>query len=315
MIIKGYRVEPLLRKTGREILDDNILGLGAQTAYYFFFSLFPLLLFSAPLIGLVAEFDTVVATLARAVPPAAFEIIRGALEDVFTSESAPGLMSAGLLLAAWAGSNIFSSLIDALNRAYDVEESRPWWKKKLISLAAVAVAGFTILLATVTMLGGEDIVHWVGDRLGLDQAARAAWIVLQVVLSVAFLVALAWGIYQFLPNCKQNWRHTLVGALVATVFWILVTLAFRAYVQNFGSYNKTYGTIGGVIALLTWMYLSMLVVLSAGELTAELNHGTGAVDPRRGATYLGRVATAGGPVRPSTERVERVQPLAARGPE
>ena len=315
MIIQGYRVGPLLRKTAREILDDNVTGLAAETAYYFFFSLFPLLLFAAPLVGLVTDFDAVVGALARAVPRDAFQIIRDVLQDVFKGRGDPGLVSAGLLLTAWSGSNIFSALMDALNRAYSVRETRPWWRKKLVSVAAVFAVGGIMVLASVTMLAGEDIVNWVGDHVGLGTTGRMLWIVVQTTLAIGFLVVAAWGLYQLLPNCSQNWRHTLTGAVAATVLWIAATLAFRAYVQNFGSYNKTYGTIGGVIALLTWMYLSMFVLIAGGELVAELSHGTGAVDPRRGATYLGRVSTASGPVRPSTERVERVQPLAARGPE
>jgi membrane protein len=122
-------------------------------------------------------------------------------------------------------------------------------------------------------------------------------------------------LYFFLPNVRQRASHVIVASLVATLLWIIVTLLFRAYVQNFGSYNKTYGTIGGVIALLTWMYLSMLVLLSGGELASELHCGTARVEPERGATYAGRIGTDGSPGRPSTERVERVEPLAARGSE
>ncbi len=131
------------------------------------------------------------------------------------------------------------------------------------------------------------------------------------LFALAALVGIAWAIYYFLPNIKQNRKQVLAGAVVATVLWIVATLAFRFYVQNFGSYNKTYGAIASVIVLLTWMYLSMLVLLTGGELNSEIHAGTGALKPRRGATLFGdRVATSAG--RPSTEQVER---LVARGPE
>jgi membrane protein len=97
------------------------------------------------------------------------------------------------------------------------------------------------------------------------------------------------------------------------VLWVLVTLLFRAYVANFGSYNKTYGAIGGVIVLLTWMYLTMLAILTGGELNAELHHGTASIEPRKGAVYVGRVVTARDPGRPSNERIERVAPMEAGG--
>ena len=319
MTIGGYRVGPLLKKTGREILDDNVLGLAAQTAYYFFFSLFPLLLFVAPLLSLVGDKRKMVgwlmAQIGTAVPPEAMTLVSGVVKDVVLSDSAPGVMSVGALLAAWSGSNIFGALMGALNRAYDVRETRPWIKQQVIRLASLLVAGLVVLLATTIMLGGDKIVDWIGHALGLSGGVTAAWKILQFPLAFAILVGAAWMMYYFLPNVKQRAKHVLVASIVAALLWVVGTLLFRLYVQNFGSYNKTYGAIGGVIALLTWMYLSMLILLSAGELASELHCGTARVEPERGATYAGRIGSDGSPGRASTERIERVEPLAARGSE
>ena len=312
MIIKGYRVGPLVRATGKEVLDDNIMGLAAQTAYYFFFSLFPLILFAAPLLGLIGDKQEMIAgvmrQLAGALPGDALDLVRGVVEEVVLAEGAPGLISIGAILAAWAGSNIFNGLIDALNRAYDVEESRVWWKKRLLALASVIAAGLVMLTATAIMLGGAAIVDWLGGKLGLGDSAVTVWTVLQYPVALALLIGTAWMIYYFLPNIRQDKTQVLVGAIVATVLWIVVTLLFRAYVVNFGSYSKTYGTVGGVIALLTWMYLSMLVLLIGGELNAEIHHGTGALEPRAGAVYVGQVLSGSTSRAPSTDRVERVEP-------
>lgn len=319
MTIGGYRVGPLLKKTGREILDDNVLGLAAQTAYYFFFSLFPLLLFVAPLLSLVGDKRKMVqwlmAQIAAAVPPEAMTLVSGVVKDVVLSDSAPGVMSVGALLAAWSGSNIFGALMGALNRAYDVRETRPWIKQQLIRLGSLLVAGLVLLLATTIMLGGDKIVDWIGNAIGLSSGVTAAWKILQFPLAFAILVGAAWMMYYFLPNVKQHMKQVLVAAVIAAVLWVVGTLVFRLYVQNFGSYNKTYGAIGGVIALLTWMYLSMLILLSSGELASELHCGTARIEPERGATYAGRIGSDGSPGRPSTERIERVEPLAARGSE
>ena len=316
MIFKGYRVGPLLKATGKEILDDGILGLSAQTAYYFFFSLFPLFLFMAPLLGLFGDkqerFNWLMANLASAVPGESIKLMEGVVKDVVFSESAPGMMSIGALLALWSGSNIFGSLMDALNRAYDIKETRPFWKKKLISIAAALFSGVIILSATIVMVGGEDLARAIGTRMGLGESGVKLWTVLQFPIAFAFLVATAWCTFYFLPNLRQDRMQVLVGAIITTLVWLLVTLLFRAYVQNFGSYNKTYGTLGGVIALLTWMYLSMLVILSGGELLAEIQAGTGALNTRRGATLAGRISN-GTVGRASTDRVERVSPMAAKG--
>jgi membrane protein len=312
VIIKGRRVGPLLQKTGREILDDNILGLSAQTAYYFFFSLFPLFLFAAPLIGFIGERQEImawlIAKLRQVVPGEAVDLVDNVVRDVL-SPSAAGVISIGLLFAAWAGSNVFSALIDALNRAYDVEEGRPWWKKRLIALASVVVAAVLFAVTTTIMLGGPEIAQWVERATPMGEAGQAAWNVVQYPLAFVLLIGMLWLIYYFLPNQRQDKSQILVGAVAAAVLWVLVTLLFRAYVANFGSYNKTYGAIGGVVVLLTWMYLTMLAILTGGELNAELHHGTASVEPRKGAVYAGRVVTARDPSRPSNERVERVRPV------
>jgi membrane protein len=313
MEIRGYRVKPLLKKTGQEILDDNVLGLAAQTAYYFFFSLFPLLLFTTPLIGVFGDpqsiMDWVTRQADQVVPPDALGLVRGVVDDVVLSENAPGLISIGLVLAAWTGSNVFNNLIFALNRAYDVEESRPWWKQRLVALAAVVASGFFLLIAATIMLAGPEIIDAIISMMPGLERTRTVWLVVQYPIAFLLLVGMMWLIYYFLPNLRQSKTQVLVGALIASTLWVLVTLAFRAYVVNFASYNKTYGTIGAVIILLTWMYLTMLVILAGGELNSELHHGTGATRPRRNAVYEGRVVTTRDPGRVSTDRVERVEPL------
>ena len=317
MVIKGYRVGPLLKNTGKEVLEDNVLGLAAQTAYYFFFSLFPMLLFTTPVIGLLGDPQGTIAWVtdqaAQVIPPDALGLVRGVVDDVVFSENAPGLISIGLLLAAWTGSNVFNNMIYALNRAYDIDESRPFWKKRLIALAALVVAGLSLFIASTIMLAGPEIIDWIVSLVPGLEGTRTLWLIVQYPLAFGILVGMLWMIYYFLPNLRQSKSQVLVGAVVATLLWITVTLAFRAYVVNFGSYNKTYGTIGAVIILLTWMYLTMLVILVGGELNAELHHGTGAVKPRTNAVYAGRVVTSGDPGKASTDRIERVQPLGSGG--
>ena len=305
MQIKGFQVTPLLRSTGREILEDGVPTLAAQTAYYFFFSLFPLLLFVTPLIGLVAEeravLDFVHRHLATTVGPEAFIPIRAAIESVVFSEGAPGLMSTGALLAAWSGSNIFGAIMSALNKAYDVEETRPWWKQQLIRLGMFIIAMVIVLGATIVLLGGEDIARWVGAQAGIAESATRAWNLVQFPLALLFVTLLAFLVFHFLPNVRQDWRPALVAAVVTTVLWVAATLLFRIYVQNFASFNRTYGTIGGVIALLTWMYYTMFVLLCGGELASELAHGTASVRQRKGVIFHGRVVSSPAPMASSRD--------------
>jgi membrane protein len=313
MTLMGYKLGPLAKKTGREVLEDNVLSLAAANAYNFFFSLFPIFLFLAPLIGLIGDehevFNELLRQLRRMVPAEAFALVEGVVRDVVFAPGAPGLVSVGALLALWSGANIFSSLMDALNAAYDVEkDDRPYWKKKLIAIACLLGIGGLFVLATAIMLAGGDVVDALSDRLGIGTTGRLVWAGVQYAAAFAILVATAWAVYYYLPCVRQSKKHALAGAIVATLLWVVVTMGFRLYVQNFGSYNKTYGTIGGVIVLLTWMYLSMVVLLTGGELASELQKGTGAVRTRAGRLYDGRISNGHPTESTSVERVERIVP-------
>jgi membrane protein len=297
MILGGYNVGPLLKKTVKEIGADRLTSLAASAAYNFFFSLFPLLLFLAPLFALVGDKTKMVAfimgQLTSVLPPAQLQSIRPVLDDIVFAKSAPTLLSIGLLLAAWSGSNVFGTLSGALNQAYDVEETRSWIRQQVIRLATFALMAIIVIATTVIFLGGEDIANRVGTALHLGPVFVTVWKVLQFPLAIAGLFALAFVIIYALPNLHQSKSHVVDGATTTTVLWIAATLLFRLYVQHFPP-NPAYGLIGGVIILLTWMYYTMFVVLLGGELASELHHGTGAVEPRKGTIYFGRVVVEKG---------------------
>ena len=304
MVILGYRVPVLARKTLSESLEDNVLGLAAQTAYNFFFSLFPLFLFLAPMLALFGDKQQIVSDLlsrmAGFLPADALSLVSKVITDVAFTESAPGLISAGALLAAWSGSNIFTTFTHALNKAYEVNEERPWWKRRLLALGVML--GWTVIIIVVTaiLLAGDDITEYARTNMGLSAAADI-WAIVQFPVALALLVAFLFIMYALLPNVKQDKRHVLVGSIVAALLFIIATLLFRLYVQNFGAYNKTYGTIGAVIMLLTWMYVVSVVILVGGELNSELHHGTGSTASLKGSVYAGRIATGEQPSHASSK--------------
>jgi membrane protein len=275
MVIGGIRVGALLKKVWRSMVATDVLGLSAETAYYFFFSLFPLILFSAPLLSLLGDkrdtVDSIMAKLAPAVPADAYRLIASVVNDVVFAKGAPGVMSIGALLTLWAGSNVFSALTDTLNRAFAVTETRPWWRKTLIAFGFVIGAAIVGLVATVVLLDGENVVHFTAGLVGFGGTSKTVWTIVQFPVAITFVILLTWAIYYVLPDLRMTWGEALLGALVATTLWLLVTLAFRLYVQHFGSYSRMYGTIGAVIVLLVWMYLTMLSVLTAGVVAAEVH--------------------------------------------
>lgn len=295
MVIGGYRITELLKRTVSESLEDRVPMLAASAAYYFFFSLFPLMLFLAPLLSFVGEkerlINGIMERLAPLVPGDARLVIEGALRDVVFVEGAPALMSVGALLAAFAASNVISMLTMSLNVAYDVTEPRPFWKRRLLALIFVILGGIALALAAPVMIAGEQLVATIGASLGLQQQAANIISWLQYPVTFAVLVAVLWLVYYVLPATKQNAKLVLVGAVVAATLWVIVTLGFRYYVSNFAAYNRTYGAIGGIIILLMWMWLTMLVLLAVGELNSELHRGTGPVRSRRPILPDGRIPT------------------------
>ena len=297
MVIKGFHIGHLLKAVGKAIWADNILTIAAAVAYNFFFSIFPLLLFAAPLLALVGNkqqlFNWILQQMAGSVPPAAYTMLAGVARDVVFAPNAPGLVSIGAVLTLYSASNIFGSLMGALNIAYHVKnDRRPWWKQRLIQLAMVFVAGGLMTLAAVVMIAGPNIVDTVARVTHLGGLTKWGWMILQYPLAATFLVSAFWLMYYILPDFPQHKRQILVGAVIAAALWVIATTLFRLYVINFTTFNKAYGTVGAVLLLLSWMYYSMVVVLAGGELNAELAKGTGEVAPEPKTEYDKQVAAA-----------------------
>jgi membrane protein len=304
MVLLGYRVNELAKKTVSETNEDNVLGISAQVAYNFFFSLFPLFLFVAPMLSLLGDKRQIVsdllARLSTVLPPAAYALVSGVINDVVFAKNAPGLISIGALFAAWSGSNIFTAFEDALNTAYDVKDERPWWKKRLLALGVLIGWGIIMTLVTAILLAGDNIVSYAQTQLGMGSATLEVWSVIQFPLAIIFLIAFLYLMYWLLPYVKMDKRQILVGSIVAGLLFTLLTLLFRLYVQHFPP-NATYGTVGAVMVLLSWMYFVSVVILVGGELNSELHHGTGSVASRKGSVYAGRIATGEQPAQASSK--------------
>ena len=250
----------------KEAMHDRITAEAARAAYYLFLSLFPLILALFALTGILGgdeAFEWIMGRLERALPGEAARYLTQAVGEV-TGESRPGILSFSILFTLWSASNIFAILADGLNRMYDIEEGRPWWKRRLIALASMIVGTVLLVGGSVALLAGPGLVSF----LGLDAALE----VLRLPLALVMLTLLMWLIYFALPDrdMRDSARPTLIGAVVGTGLWLLATLGFRIYVTQFGSYSQTYGFVGGIIVLLLWLYLTALAILFGGEVAATL---------------------------------------------
>ena len=268
----GWR--ELLQRTMKETSDDNGLGLAAQLAYYFFLALFPTIL---ALLALASFFpihnltDQVTAALGRFAPPEILSLLREQMTSLSEGNNG-GMLSVGFLGALWSSSAALVALIDALNRAYDIEEARPWWKVRVTAIGLTIGLALFVLAAFTLVIAGPEIAEGLASRFGLGAAFAWTWTILQWPIALA-LVAFAIGlVYYFAPDAEQEWVWITPGALTATLLWLVASLAFRFYVVNFGSYQESYGALGGVIVLMLWFYISGLAIIVGAEMAAEIEH-------------------------------------------
>lgn len=277
MTVGGVDVVEFGKDVFREYKDDDVSGLAAELTYRSFLALFPFVLFLAALGAALANVldvenpaERFVDMLGDNVPADAKSVIEGQIEGMVANPSF-GVLSIGLIGALWASMGGAGSVIKALNRAYDIPDTRPFWRQKLLSLGLV-------LMATIAIFGGVAIIfatqvygQQIADELGMGSAFRLVISVVAWPLLVAFLVASVAFVYWAAPNVGLPFRWVSPGAVFFAITWAIGSLLFGIYVANFGSYNATYGALGGVVVLLLWFYISSLVLLLGAEINAVLD--------------------------------------------
>ena len=278
MILKVFKVPlswgELSKRTAGEVLADNCLGLAAQLAYYFFLALFPALLFITAIISFIPVaglLDTITGMLARVAPGEVLSIVQDQILKI-AHEKNGGLLTIGMLGTIWSTSSGVTAIIDTLNQAYDIQESRPWWKVRLLALGLTLGLALFIVISFALVLVGPTFAEKAAVWLHMGPAFAWTWKILQwpVVFGlVTFAMAM---IYYYAPDAEQEWIWITPGSILATLLWLLSSLGFKFYVVQFTSYNATYGAIGGVIVLMLWFYVSALAVLIGAELNAEIEH-------------------------------------------
>ena len=270
----GLSVKELGRRVIHEIQEDDCLGRAAQLAYYFLFALFPFFLVLTTLLGYLPVpnlMDRLMEMLAGILAGDALKLVQDNVREVVTSQRG-GLLSFGILAALWTSSSAITAIVDGLNRAYDVEEGRPYWKVRLVAIFLTVGISLFIIFSLILLTFGPQIGGWIADQVGLGRVFQIAWNLLRWPVIVGLIVLAMALVYYVAPDVEQRWQWITPGSLVAVIGWLLASLGFSFYVNNFGSYNATYGSIGAVIVLLTWMYVSGFFVLVGGEINAEIEH-------------------------------------------
>lgn len=268
-----------------KISDDDIIGNAAQVAFYFTFALFPLLLFLMSLFGLILSNKEdlqieLFQYLQQVMPGSAFDLVKTTLEEV-TSESSGGTLTIGILITLWAASAGIDNLRGTLNEVYNLKETRPWWQAKLTALLLTLGVGVLILVALSLIFYGTQLLTYI---LPFDSPVILkilGWLTILAVMLLAFAL-----LYNFAPNhAPFEWKWITPGAIAAIVLWILFSVVFQIYLRYFDTYAKTYGSLGAVIILLLWLYLTAFVILVGGAINAILDENSGvkkeATDPKQ----------------------------------
>jgi membrane protein len=267
----------VLRRTVKEFREDNLTDWAAALTYYAILSIFPALLVLVAVLGLVGESATqpLLDNLSSVAPGPAQEIFTNAIENLQRSQGQAGLLLIiGIATALWSASSYIGAFIRASNAIYEVDEGRPFWKLRPIQIAITLFMIVLISIGAVAVVVTGPLAEEVGNVIGIGTEVVTAWDiakwpVLVLLVSVMFSV-----LYWAAPNVKQpGFRWLTPGGVLAVILWIAASAAFAFYVANFGSYNETYGTLGGVIVFLVWLWISNIAVLLGAELNAELERG------------------------------------------
>jgi membrane protein len=263
-----------LKATVQEFQRDDAMGLAAQLAYYLILAIFPFILVLVTLMGTFGSEELaseVLAYFRQVMPEEAYAIIKTFTADIIRGDRpAPYLFSFGILFTIWAASGAFAALINALNRAYDVQETRPFWKVRGIAILMTLGLSVLVLIGVLLLVVGEPIGRAIASFFGLDDLFLLVWDIARWPVALLFMVFTVALLYYLAPDVDQPFRWITPGGMIGVLLWVLASVAFNFYVSNFGSYNKTYGSIGAVIVLLLYLYISSLTILFGATLNATL---------------------------------------------
>jgi membrane protein len=276
-------IRNILARIYHDLQCNHTMAMAAALSYYFLLSLFPLMIFLAATLAYIPIpnlFDEALNIMARFVPPEAMGMMRHVLHGILYPPRS-GLLSFGFLGTLWAATGGFAAAVEALNVAFGVDETRPYWKTRSLAIGLTLVCGTLVTLAlALSLLGprfGELLAaHRFVGPLFVTVWPYVRWAVLLVAIVLAVEVLYFWA-----PNVKQRFKSTLPGAIVGVFGWIGASYALGAYMSRFANYDATYGTLGGVIALMLWMFFSFLAILIGAQVNSELLRATGTVLPMK----------------------------------
>jgi membrane protein len=267
----GLTKMQLVRRVWREIMQDDLLGRSAQLAFFFLFSIFPLVIFLTSLIGIIKgpnspQMEHLFADISRAMPSSAGALVTKTFRHSLES-SGNGKLAFGIAIALFSASSGMSAMIDTLNVVFDVPEGRPMIKKRLTAVVLTVAVGILVLAGIFLITLGGRVAAAVANGV-----LYRIWQVVQYPVAFFFLLIAFSLVYRFAPNVKEpRWRVFTPGAVAGLCLWLIASFGMRVYLQHFNTYTSDYGTMGAVMVLMLWFYLTALAFLIGGEIDAIID--------------------------------------------
>lgn len=256
----------------RDVFGHHNFQVAAALSYYCILAVFPGLIFLSAVMGTIPLpdlFGNVLVLMSHLLPSETMKVVRSVLTDVLATNRKTWL-SVGMLGIVWVTSTAFDAMIEALDVAYDVKENRPFWKTRLLAVVLGAIAGTLLMASLSVMIVGPRFGAWLAARIPISHFFVLLWPAIHWMIAIGATVLAIEALYYLAPNVKQRFSATLPGAILTVTCWLGFSYLLGIYFRHFANYNRTYGTLGGVIALMTWFYWTAFALLVGAELNAEL---------------------------------------------
>ena len=266
--LKGFIIYKYIKQLVVRFIEDDLLSMSAQITYFFLLAFFPFLLFLINLLSFTSlSSELLITNFNTFLPQDTAILVKNTLEQTVEAKSKT-LLIVGMLGSLWAASRGIAAIIRALNNSYDVKETRNFFKLTFISLITTLGVSVMIIFAFVMIVFGKIIGSYVFGLIGATTIFDIIWSFLRYAIPLTIMLITFSLIYTYVPNIKLRFKNVIIGTIFATVGWITTSLLFSFYVNTFANYEKVYGSLGGIIALIIWLNLSALIILVGGELNA-----------------------------------------------
>lgn len=281
IIIGGNNMSKRMKGNNKSVLDtflylfikvkrDDIFALASQLAYYLILSFFPFLIFLITLIGFSNLNNAeVLEGLQSILPTAVFELTASTISEVINSQNT-GILGISGILAIWAASSAFRAIIKGVNKAYDVDEDRSFIKRSIIGIISVIALALTIICTLAMLVFGDLIGEFLNRFLPFEHLINFIWNILRYVIIIAMMIVVFAMIYKVAPAKRIKFRSVLPGAIITTIGWLIASLAFSYYVNNFSNYSRLYGSLWAVFVLMTWLFMTSIVFILGVEINSVL---------------------------------------------